>query len=283
MRTRDRFWRLWPLFAAACLLGCADDKKNEAPHASPAGGSGGASVNAGAGGLEDSGERTNGGAADDGSNGSAAAASAGRGGSGVGGTPAVGDGGAQASAGAAGVAGGEGGEGGEAGAAAGPPECGNGRVEAGEACDPPSSATCSEACEVVSTSACVECEAAGACQSYSTACFDYFASDDERSICYAVLKCVRDSGCARGVHAVQECFCGDMSTAECSAAPATGAGSPSGACAGVIREGMSENGEVASGTEVLNRLIDESFPAGVALARVNCDRADPACINLCGY
>jgi hypothetical protein len=94
---------------------------------------------------------------------------------------------------------------------------------------------------------------------------------------------VRDSGCAKGANNVQHCFCGDLSTPDCQAAPIMGDGAPKGACAGLIREGLAENGELPTSSEVLTRLIEETFPAGAALSRANCDRQDPACIKTCGY
>src|SRR5205814_2799696 len=134
-------------------------------------------------------------------------------------------------------------------------------------------------CELISTPACVDCEQAGACVAESDICVQGFANQDDVSICYSVAKCVRDSNCADGTAPLTACFCGALSTSDCSAAPNSGQGSPAGACAGVIREAMSEGANVATNTQVLARIIDESFPGGAALARVNCDKVDPACIS----
>jgi hypothetical protein len=94
---------------------------------------------------------------------------------------------------------------------------------------------------------------------------------------------VQDSNCADDSNLVQHCFCGTLDTGACSAAPIAGNGAPNGACAAIIREALSQDGQVASSNDVLVHLIDETLPGGAGLARVNCDRQDPACIDTCGY
>lgn len=286
------------ILAAGAAAACGDDKKGGAATGGSAGSVAGKSGSESAG-KDSGGTAGSGGGVNDGdAAGNGAKAGEGGGGGGKGGTASSGSGsggesGGGEEAGAGGVgpggagSGGEGGEsrggGGEGGADPVQVECGNGVKEAGEECEPPSSSTCTERCQTISTQACVDCEQAGACTTYSSICTDNFAAEDERSICYEVLKCVQDSNCADGSNAVQHCFCGTLDTGACSAAPANGNGAPNGACAAIIREAVSQDGSVATSAEVLTRLIDESLPGGAALARVNCDRQDPACIATCGY
>lgn len=283
------------LLAGGWALAACSESASNRPSGNSAGESSGGETSTGASGqagTEDGGTSGGGSIAGSGGaqGGSSSAGQAGKGGSagasasgGKGGGSSLGGEGveAEASAGSGGDApAGAGGEGGNGPAQAG---CGNGVVEAGEQCEPNSTATCSESCASVSTQACVDCEQAGACADFSNICVDGFAGDDERSICYAVQQCVRDSNCADGVKDLKSCFCGALSTADCSSAPNAGAGAPAGACAGVIREALSEGAEVATNAQVLARLIDQSFPGGAALARINCDKLDGACIATCGY
>ena len=276
------------LFAACAATACGNDDKNNG-HASGGGGAGGSS-NGGK--TSDAGKAGNdvaggsNGGAHAGNGGNATAGQGGKAGSGAGGGNAgtnaeggAGAGGAD-STGDGGVGIGGGNEGGAGGVQV---ECGNGIKEAGEECEPANTSTCTERCQIVSTKACVDCESAGACINYSTICFDNFVSEDERSICYEVLKCVRDTNCADGADTQQHCFCGTLNTGQCQAAPSVGAGAPNGACTAIIREAMSQAGQEATSAQVLEHLIDESLPGGAALARVNCDRQDPACIGTCGY
>ena len=305
LRWRRASWLLWASLCAAlaCSNGGAsggggNGGVSRGGGATAAGGGGGKFEQRGAAGSNAQGGALDGHAGEGGSESSQGgvggkAGSSGNSGAGasahVGGDASGGDaqaqGGSEGGAAQGGSAAGDGNSGGAAGSAGqdATPRCGNGVVEAGEACEPPSSALCSEQCGVVATQGCVDCEQAGACQALSNVCQDNFTSEDDRSICYAVQACVRSSACASGSNPVQHCFCGALSTAECSAAPVLGNGAPKGVCAGVIREGLALDGQPPTNAQVLSRLIDESFPAGAALARVNCDRADPTCIKTCGY
>jgi hypothetical protein len=103
----------------------------------------------------------------------------------LGGNAGSGGAGGNAGGGAGGAAGsaGNAGSGGSGGSA---PVCGNNVVEMGEECEPPNTGICSDQCGIVSTQECVDCEQAGACIALSTACYDNFASDDDRSMCYSV-------------------------------------------------------------------------------------------------
>jgi hypothetical protein len=161
------------------------------------------------------------------------------------------------------------------------PVCGNSVVEAGEECDPNNSQTCSDKCQLVATTACVACEQNGACAALSDACLNFTGAD--RTACYAVQECITDSNCGDGANTLTSCFCGTLSTANCIAAPNTGAGAPNGACAAVIRSALSVGGDTPTNAQVLTRYIDESVAGGAGIARYNCDKADPACINICGF
>ncbi len=161
------------------------------------------------------------------------------------------------------------------------PVCGDGVVAAGEECEPKSSQTCSDTCQRVATDACVTCEQNGACAALSDACLNFTGAD--RTLCYAVQECITDTNCGDGTNTLTSCFCGSLTTAACIAAPASGAGSPAGACAAKIRSAMAVGGVVASNNDVLVRYIDETIAGGAAIARYNCDKVDPACLTTCGF
>ena len=159
--------------------------------------------------------------------------------------------------------------------------CGDGTISAGEECEPGSSQTCSDSCQNVATAACVACEQNGACAALSDACLNFTGAD--RAKCYAVQECITDTNCGDGVNTLTSCFCGALTTAQCIAAPNTGAGAPTGACAQKIRDSLSVGGVPATNSEVLTNYIDESFPGGAGIARYNCDKADPSCLTICGF
>jgi hypothetical protein len=159
--------------------------------------------------------------------------------------------------------------------------CGNGTVGGTEECEPKSSQTCSDSCQNVATAACVACEQNGACGALSDACLNFTGTD--RTNCYAVQECITDSNCGDGTNTLTSCFCGALTTAQCIAAPNTGAGAPAGACAAKIRTAMTIGATPATNAEVLTAYIDESVPGGAGIARYNCDKADPSCISICGF
>lgn len=162
-----------------------------------------------------------------------------------------------------------------------PPMCGNGMKETGEDCEPINTQTCSDKCKTTSTDACVACEQNGACGAVADSCLNFTGTD--RTNCYAVQACITSSNCGDGANTLTSCFCGTLSTADCIAAPNTGAGAPAGACAALIRTAMSVGGDTPTNSQVLTRYIDESVPGGSAIARYNCDKQDPACIHVCGF
>jgi len=196
------------------------------------------------------------------SGGSENGGSAAKAGSGAGGVP-------DPSAGGAALGGGAGsGEG---------PVCGDSTIEAGE-CEPPGSALCSDDCVEVASLACFDCEQASACYEFSENCLVFAGA--EQSLCYDVHECVNESGCADGENTLTSCFCGELDTSACIEAPSTGAGSPNGACAEIIRSAM---GADATNSQVLTRYLNIEYPGGAAIARMNCDKLAPECIDVCGF
>lgn len=159
--------------------------------------------------------------------------------------------------------------------------CGDNKVSAGEECELPNSQTCSDKCQSVASAACVACEQAGACSALSDACLNY--TGEQRTACYKVQECITDTNCGDGANTLTSCFCGTLTTGQCIAAPDTGANAPKGACVDVIRNAFALSGQAATNAMVLTNYIDESFAAGAGIARYNCDKADPACINVCGF
>jgi hypothetical protein len=162
-----------------------------------------------------------------------------------------------------------------------PAVCGDGIVNGTEQCEPPSSETCADTCLTVATAACVACEQAGACAAESDACLNFTGAD--RANCFAAETCIKAQGCGKGANTLTSCFCGSLSTANCIAAPNSGAGAPDGVCAAVLRAAMSVGGDTPTNAQVLTRFIDESVPGGAGVSRYNCEKADPACINICGF
>jgi hypothetical protein len=167
-------------------------------------------------------------------------------------------------------------------------DCGNGIVEGSEECDDSGpSRLCSDACETVSTVACVECEQAGDCFASSDNCLGPKATPftpAQVGICYDVMQCVRESNCIDAPSGTMgKCYCGTLSTAACGAAPfdLTAPGAPNGPCAAIMQLG---NPGVVSNTAILGGLTTKSRPAGAAGQRLNCQRTseEPACAAVCG-
>ena len=211
-------------------------------------------------------------------------------GGGMGGTGGVGgSNGGAAGTGGKGGSGGFGGTAGSGGSGGGGSACGNGKLDGGEECEPPSTNTCSDDCKRVVDDACASCEETeidGACaQLPGCLAFDGAL----RSLCYDVMECVRKSNCADGgvgTTGLTNCFCGSLSTSSCVAAPSSGAGAPAGACASLIRQGTTNSGGTpATNSEVLTRILDNTFPAGAAIERLNCQWGIKTfdCHTKCGF
>jgi cysteine-rich repeat protein len=216
-----------------------------------------------------------------------AGGTAGTGGTGgAGGSGGISGNGGKAGAGGGG-SGGTSGSGGSGGGGNG--KCGNGTLDAGEQCEPPSSTTCSDDCKRVMDDACVEspCEADSACAGTAENCplFDGTA----QALCFDVMECVRTSNCGDGPqdnnHGMKKCFCGELTTANCIAAPNSGAGSPAGACAPIIRQAFTVGATPATNGEVMTNFLDNTIPGGAALERLNCDWTflTPECRLKCGF
>jgi hypothetical protein len=90
------------------------------------------------------------------------------------------------------------------------------------------------------------------------------------------MKCIFNTRCSSSAP-YTKCFCGTLSDSDCAAAPETGEGSPSGACAGVIKAGM---GPGVTNAQVLARFTDTNYAAGAALKRWTCLNSDP--VSNCG-
>lgn len=156
--------------------------------------------------------------------------------------------------------------------------CGDGVVEANE-CEPPGTALCSDDCVAVATSSCYDCEQETACYELSESCLAF--EGDERALCFDVMECVNDSGCADGESTFTSCFCGELATSACIDAPSSAPRSPEGACAELIRRSM--GGDESTNSQVLTRYINVAYPGGAALARMNCDKQPSTCTTVCGF
>jgi hypothetical protein len=242
------------------------------------GGSGGTAGSAGTAG-------TGGGAGTGGASGSAGTAGAGgmAGSAGAGGKG--GSGGTAGSGGSGGTAG-SGGTGGSGGAGT---VCGDGKVEGAEECDNGVDGTpwkgdriCADDCETVSTQACVDCEQAGDCFASSDNCAGPSGSpfsDVNIGLCYDVFQCFQAAHCMDGAGSLGKCYCGDLSTAACSAAPfdLRQQGAPNGPCAEIMQMGSPG---VTSNSVLLGGLTNKSRPSGAAGQRMNCAKLN--CAEACG-
>jgi hypothetical protein len=112
---------------------------------------------------------------------------------------------------------------------------------------------------------CAECESTSACAELMNPC-QKFSGDDAKQ-CEAVKECVQRTGCGQGDHTFTSCYCGELGTAKCLAAPLTGNGAPKGACRDVLAAAYAAP---KSNTELLTRYIEADYPGGAALARLNC-------------
>lgn len=160
------------------------------------------------------------------------------------------------------------------------PFCGDNIVQ-GTECEPPGTPLCSDDCIPVTDLGCFDCEQAGDCWEFSESCTASNFDPGQQSLCFDVQECVKETDCADSSVPLTACFCGDLSTAACIAAPLEGPTSPPGACADVIRQAMGGPG-VTNG-QVLARYINIAYAGGAALARMNCQKLAPACTSACGF
>jgi hypothetical protein len=175
--------------------------------------------------------------------------------------------------------------------------CGDGIVSTGvgEECELPATTLCSDDCQSVGSQGCTDCEAGSACAPFAQACINSLgitAPADATVItqlatpalrttaCFDVQECITDTNCGDGVNTFTSCFCGALTTAQCSAAPDSGAGAPAGACAAKIKAGM---GAGATNAQILARFTNRNYPSGAGINRYNCQKNNPVCSPLCGF
>jgi hypothetical protein len=128
-----------------------------------------------------------------------------------------------------------------------------------------------------SPEACHQCELSGACADLANGCSTL--SGDARTACEAVDKCLDDTGCAKGDKSFTSCFCGNLSTDACLAAPLKGKGAPEGACAATMRTTMPG---AASNHDILMSFQRVETALGAAITRRNCQKGT-ACKAVCGF
>jgi len=175
------------------------------------------------------------------------------------------------------------------------PVCGDGTVTTGEECELPNTTLCSDDCQSVGNQACTDCEAGSACAPFAQACINSLgitAPADATVItqlptvaarttaCFNVEECITDKNCGDGINTFTSCFCGALTTAQCSAAPDSGVGAPAGACAPEIKAAM---GTGATNAQILARFTNRNYPAGAGINRYNCQKNNPVCSPLCGF
>jgi hypothetical protein len=164
-----------------------------------------------------------------------------------------------------------------------PPPLAKCEPDAGGKCAP--SALCSPDCKPLSNPECVKCEAAGDCAPFATNCENPGLSADEKKTCYDIQACVLSSHCFEGPKTtLGSCYCGDLDTKACLAAPMTGPSAPKGACHDLILRGMPN---AKTQAHVLGNLVtrDKEHPAGWALSRFNCQKIGykKTCADVCGF
>jgi hypothetical protein len=248
-------------------------------------GNGGSAGNSGSGGSSAGSGGSAGGSAGVAGKGGSGGSAGGSGGSSAGGTSGGGSGGSGGSGGA------HGGTGGSGGGACVSTTCGNGTLEGCEVCDtattdPKYGALCSSSCAyTVSTQACFDCESAGDCVDSVANCIHppvnaTAFSAQQSAQCFAVMQCIQTSKCFNGSNSLGKCYCGTLTTNDCSAAPfdLTAAGAPNGPCAATIQAGMTG---VTSNGAVLGGLTAPSRPAGAAMQRLQCQKVDDSGSGTC--
>jgi hypothetical protein len=145
------------------------------------------------------------------------------------------------------------------------------------------SPSCSPDCKPIASPECVKCEAAGDCAEFANNCESPLLSEADKKICYDIQTCVETSHCFEGPSkTLGSCYCGNLDTKSCLAAPMTGAGAPAGACHDVILKGMPT---AKNQSHVLGNLTTRDRAAGLALSRLNCQKIGykKTCASVCGW
>jgi hypothetical protein len=165
--------------------------------------------------------------------------------------------------------------------------CGNGVIESGEHCDHESGNNylvddCGDIwggstgvngsendCSLITPPDCSFCEKATDCAELTDPLARLLATKAEQgpaagttrfALYNEVLDCIRDTKCASNTGL--DCYCGDVSEGDCDA------GKGNGKCRAQIERGI----ETTDPKEVTNRFSNAAFGAGLALARIHCDR-----------
>lgn len=157
--------------------------------------------------------------------------------------------------------------------------CGDGVLNGAEECEPNRSPTCSDDCVHLLSDQCYACAQETPCIQLANSCLEFTANEDEQSVCYDVMECVQDSGCATNPTGLTSCFCGSLTTGQCVAAPPGGDAGPDGPCADIIRQAA--GGDGTPNSVVLTRYLQRNNPAGIALRYLNCLNANPTCGPVC--
>jgi hypothetical protein len=157
--------------------------------------------------------------------------------------------------------------------------CGDGVRSGTEECEPSRSPTCSDDCVRVLSDECYACAQETACIQLANSCLEFTANEGDQTVCYDVMKCVQDSGCANNPAGLTSCFCGSLTTSQCVAAPPGGDEGPDGPCADVIRQAT--HADNLPNSVVLTRYLQRDNPAGIALRYLNCLKSNANCAPIC--
>lgn len=123
---------------------------------------------------------------------------------------------------------------------------------------------------------CAACESASPCVELAEPCKKFVG--DEGARCEAVKACVQRTGCGQAERTFTSCYCGDLDTEKCLAAPLTGAGAVGGPCKEPIEQAF---GKPPNNLELLTRYLETEYPAGATLARLNCLKVN--CLRECSF
>ena len=193
----------------------------------------------------------------------------------------IGNGGSSGSSAGGTTIGGASGKAGSSGAGGGATTgCGNGKLEAGEACDDGNtkfgdscSPTCTNVCELCEKDICgPNPDFGGACDDLQGNAMTGPATGSKKSdLCHSLLACYKQTGCAKDKNFLKDCYCGTASATDCSTP-----GKADGPCSEAIA-GASEDRAFA---KITLRAVSPQFAVGVASDLLfKCDRG--ACANEC--